>query len=108
MHVPRTAVAVALLAVAAAAVPVLETEPNGFTTPGPQSVGTVGAAGLTVTGTIDPTSPTGLSPGDDDGFSFTMEAEGPLRAIVDDGAGGTFVLALGEETGSGLVLRAAV
>ena len=108
MHVPRTAVAVALIAVAAAAVPVLETEPNGFSTPAPQAVGVVGSGGLSVSGTIDPTSPTGLSPGDDDGFSFTMEAEGPLRAVVDDGAGGTFVLALGEETGSGLVLRAAV
>ncbi len=108
MSLPRTAASVALLAAAAAAVAVSETEPNGFTTPGPQPVGAVGAAGLNLSGVIDPTSPTGLSPGDDDGFSFTMEADGPLRAIVDDGAGGTFVLALGEETGSGLVLRAAV
>jgi hypothetical protein len=108
MSALRTAGILALLAATAAAVAISETEPDGFTTPAPQALGTLGAGGLAVNGVLDPTSPTGLSPGDDDGFSFSMASAGPFRAVVDDGAGATFVLGLAEETEDGLVLRAAV
>jgi len=108
MSASRVVVFGALLAGAAGAVSVTEAEPDGFTTPAPQAVGVVGSAGITITGTLDPTSPTGLAPGDSDGFSFTMESDGPFRAVVDDGAGGTFLVALVEQAESGLVLRSAV
>jgi len=109
MSLPRTTgIVILLLAALAPAVSVTETEPDGFTSPPPQPLGTMGAGGLSVSGVLDPTSPTGLSPGDDDGFSFSMAADGPFRAVVDDGAGATFVLGLAEQTASGLVLRAAV
>jgi len=92
---------------AAAAPPIGEVEPNGFTTPAPQAVGVLGAAGIQVQGTLDPTSPSGGDPGDRDGFSFTMEAAGPFTAVVDDGgAGETFVLALVGDGPGGPVLLA--
>ena len=95
---------------ATAAVPgtVTETEPDGFTTPLPQATGVLGPSGISVEGTLDPTSPTGLDPGDRDGFSFAMQADGPFRAVVDDGAGGTFLLAVAEETADGPRVLAAV
>ena len=101
---PIVPAAVLAIALAAFADPVGEVEPNGFSTPDPQAVGVLGAAGIQVQASLDPTSPNGADPGDRDGFSFTMEAAGPLTAIVDDGgAGKTFVLALAREDGEGLV-----
>jgi len=106
---PLAVPAILLLTVLAAAAPVAEVEPNGFTTPSPQDLGVLGAAGLQVTGALDPTSPTGLDPGDRDGFSFTMEADGAVSATVDDGgAGKVFVLALSREEAGGPVQIAAV
>jgi hypothetical protein len=100
---------VLLLALGAAAGTVQEQEPDGFTTPLPQAVGVVGTDGITVPGVLDPTSSTGLDPGDRDGFSFTMESAGPLSATVDDGgAGNVFVLALAREDPGGPVQLAAV
>lgn len=95
-------------AVLAFADPVGEVEPNGFSTPDPQAVGVLGAAGIQVQASLDPTSPSGADPGDRDGFAFTMEAAGPLTAVVDDGGSGkTFVLALAREDVGGLVQLAA-
>ena len=110
MKSARAAAVVALLAGAAAGIPVMvaESEPNGFTTPAPQSLGILGPDGITVTGALSATSPTGLAPGDDDGYSFTPAADGPFRAVVDDGAGATFVLGLAEQAEGGPVLLAAV
>src|SRR5258706_13692090 len=104
-----SAVAAALLGAAAAGPgTVPETEPDGFTTPAPQAVGIVGPGGIAVSGTLDPTSPSGQEPGDNDGFSFAVAANGPFRAVVDDGAGTTFVLGLSVETSSGADLLATV
>ena len=91
---PMTARALfpAVLLLLGAAGPVAEVEPDRFDAP--QSVGTLGPAGIQVTGSINPTSANGLAPGDDDGFSFTMGAGGSLTATVDGGAGTTFVLGL--------------
>jgi hypothetical protein len=110
MRLLRSAAAALVFAGAAVAVPVSvpETEPDGFTTPPPQAVGVLGAAGISISGGLDPTSPTGLDPGDRDGYSFTMEAEGPFRATVDDGAGTIYLLAIVEETVDGPELLAAV
>jgi hypothetical protein len=95
------------MAVLAAASPVTETEPNGFDTPAPQAMGALGAGGFQVTGSLDPTSADGLDPADRDGYSFTMEAAGPVSATVDDGgAGKTFLLALSREDAGGPVILA--
>ena len=101
---PLSVLVVLTLTLAAAADPVAEVEPNGFSTPDPQALGVLGAEGLEVAGALDPTSESGADPGDRDGYSFTMEAAGPLTAVVDDaGAGKTFVLALAREDAGGLV-----
>jgi hypothetical protein len=106
---PLSLLAVLAITLAAAADPVAEVEPNGFSTPDPQALGVLGAAGLEVSGALDPTSENGADPGDRDGFSFTMEAAGPLTAVVDDaGAGRTFVLALAREDEGGVVQIASV
>ncbi|MCK6480387.1 MAG: hypothetical protein L6R43_09610 [Planctomycetes bacterium] len=81
--------------------PVPETEPTGFTTPPPQFLGLLGAEGLAVAGALDPTSPTGLDPGDRDGFSFTTGEAGPLAATLEAAPGATFLLALAVEGESG-------
>ncbi|NUN53371.1 MAG: hypothetical protein HUU06_11380, partial [Planctomycetaceae bacterium] len=82
-----------------AAVP--ETEPNGFTNPAPLFLGLLGAEGLAVEGTLDPTSPTGLDPGDRDGFSFTAGESGPFAATLEAAPGTTFLLALAVEGEAG-------
>jgi hypothetical protein len=77
-------------------------EPNGFTHPDPQPVGALGAEGILVDASLDPTSPDGLDPGDRDGFAFTLADPGPLTATVDDGgAGKTFLLGLIREEAAG-------
>jgi len=106
---PILPISVLLAAGAALAVPpamVEETEPNGFTSP--MDVGTLGVDGIEIDATLDPTSPTGLDPGDRDGFRFRMEAAGPFAATVDDGRGTPFVLALSRDTPNGAVQVAAV
>ena len=95
----------AALLLAAAAPPVGEAEPDTFSAP--QAIGVLGPEGLAVTGTLDPTDPTGLAPGDLDGFSFTTAADGPLSATLDAG-GGTWLLGLTREGPAGVEFLGAV
>jgi hypothetical protein len=106
----RVSLAALALVATALAVPVSvpESEPDGFSSPSPQALGVLQGDGFTITGSLDPTSPTGLDPGDRDGYSFTLAADGPFRASIDDGAGTLYLLAVAEDTVDGPEILAAV
>jgi len=111
MRRPLVSTFAACLAAAAASglPPVPEQEPDSFSGPSapPQALGTLDAGGLSVAGALDPTSPDGLAPGDDDGFSFSPAADGDFQATLSSAPGDFFVLALAREDEAGLVALAA-
>ncbi len=91
---------VAGLALAGGGTPVAEVEPDGFTHPLPQPLGAVGPTPVCVEGTLDPTHPTGLEPGDRDGFSFTLSGDA-VAARLTSAVGASFMLALAEDGNEG-------